>query len=230
MNSKIAGPVIIEVGQKVSFGHSAILGSSLSYSAPTEAEVDTGAKIGSSVMFTKREIGGPKGVDKLANSFIAIIGILMLLKFVSVLVAAMVLTLGFKDSMLELSTKTIKKFWKKVGIGFATIVVAPFAILALVISIVGFYLAIFIGFAYGLILVMAGIYSCILTGALLARFIKKEPRVGWKWTLLGTVVLFALSFIPIIGWIACALIYLAAVGGVMWSVKRDAKEKMRIAS
>jgi hypothetical protein len=205
-----------------------VLGSSLSYAAPAEAVVAQGAKLGQSIHFTKRDIPGTESIDKLSGTVLAVFGVLVLIKFVSLLISALIVTMVFKDFTLELSERTVKKFWMKAGVGFIVLVVGPVAMFALAISFVGLYLALLLGLLYGLVLVIAGIYSCILTGALLSRFIKKEVRVNWKWTVLGTVVLFAVSFVPFIGWVACAFVYCASIGAIAMSVMRDAKGKMHL--
>lgn len=225
VNGTVVGPAVIKVGEVIIFGEKADFRSSLSYSAPAEATIAEGAKLGGEVVFTKEEHGSSNDKNIIAG-ILAFVGIMMLVKFVGILSVALVMTYAFKNTSLALSTEMIQKFWPMVGVGLAATVVTPIAVILLCISVVGMYFGFILLALYIFALLVAGVFMCITTGALLSKLIQKEVRVDWKWTLFGTILVFALPFIPVVGWIAIVILFFASMGAVTMSLKRDAKAKM----
>ncbi|MES2014538.1 MAG: hypothetical protein V4437_01850 [Patescibacteria group bacterium] len=226
VNGAVAGPVDINVGHGVSFGEKTALLSTLTYSAPAEATITDGAKLGNQVVFNKQAVKASHGKGDVARVFFAVLGIIMLVKLLGMLVAALALTYAFKTFALSLSKEAVQKFWPMVGIGFAATVVTPVAIIVLLFSVVGSYLAFILGAFYLLSLLSAGILMCFIASALLAKLMHKEIKVNWKWTVLGVLAVFLASFVPVVGWIAVTLLFFASMGSVVMSLKRDAKAKM----
>lgn len=224
VNSTIAGPVSIKAGKSVMFGEKAVLGNGVSYAAPAEAIVVPGAKIGDNVTFLKQ--GANMDGRSLRGIFFAILGFLFVAKFIAILVAALVMVLVFGSFSQTLSERTLAHFWKKTLVGFVTLIVTPVAIVLLGITLIGIYLAMFLGLVYLMALVLASVYMCVLAGGILSKWIRKDIRADWKWTILGTVAVFLLTFVPIVGWMIDFFLMLAALGAVTLSIHRDAKEKM----
>jgi hypothetical protein len=225
IDATVAGPITIKAGKSVTFGSKAVIGSTLSYAAPSEATIADGAKMGDKVIYTKTNLPNLDKKD-IAQVLAGVLGFFIVVKFVGLLLAALILTFGFRDFSLDLSKGALEKFWKTAGIGFVVLVVMPIAALMLAISVVGLYLSFLVGVLYVTLLMVSGVYVCILTGALLSRLIRKEVRVNWKWTTLGTVALFVVWLIPVAGAIALFLLYMASIGAVTMSLARDAKAKM----
>lgn len=220
LNGMVAGPVTIHASKQVTFGDATVIGSTLAYFAPQEANVAMGAKLGSQVTYSKNGEFTSPFKEKFAGVLFGILGFLVLAKFFAILLTSLIFVLVFKTSAQMLVEKTLAHFWKKVGIGFLALVAVPVATIILLITLVGVYLAFAFVLIYLLALFAAGVYMCVFTGALLARWIKKEAIADWKWTLLGTVVVFILAFVPFVGWIATFLLLLASFGTVVMSAKR----------
>jgi hypothetical protein len=126
----------------------------------------------------------------------------------------------------RVAVETLDRFWHMVFVGFIATVVAPVLIVTLLVSIVGMYVGFLVGTLYLLAVLAAGVLMCVTAGALIAKIAKKEILINWKWALLGTVAVFAASFIPLLGWIAVLLLYFASLGAALTSLYRDAKAKM----
>lgn len=225
VNGAVIGPASVKTTDSVSFGEKADFRSSLSYSAPIEATIAEGAKLGGEVVFTKEE-GRSSSNKNIIAGILAALGIMMLIKFVGILSVALVMIYAFKNASLALSTQTIQKFWPMVGVGFIAIISIPILILLLFISVVGMYFGFILLALYLFAVLVAGVFMCITTGALLSKLIQKEVRIDWKWTLFGTVLVFALPFIPILGWVGIVVLFFASMGAVTASLWRDAKVKM----
>ncbi len=228
LNGPVAGFVSLHAGKQVTFGDKASVGGTLAYSAPQEASIAPGAKLGNQVTFTstKEDSFSFPRASEAAGIFFGILGFLVLAKFIGILIAALILVTSFKTFSQGLVEKTLGHFWKKVGIGFIALVVVPAAAIILLVTLVGAYLAFMVGLAYALLLFAAGVYMCVFAGALFSRWIKKEASADWKWTILGTVAVFILALIPVVGWIANGLLFLAALGTIVMGAKRGLEAGM----
>jgi hypothetical protein len=111
-------------------------------------------------------------------------------------------------------------------LGFAVIVATPVFILLLVFSFVGIGLALLIGAAYLLLILLAYIYACVLAGAALARGVFKRSLVTWKVAILGALTLQLIGVIPVIGSIVIFILCAASLGvrvatGYRFAFKRE---------
>lgn len=226
MNGAVEGPVSIMAGKSVTFGKDASFAGAVAYTAPKEATVVPGAHVGENVTFTKADAKAGKVEFGLGAGLLAILGVLLLIKFVATLATAYVFQYGMPRFTEELSLEFVGSFWKSVLIGFIALIAVPAACIVLALTAIGMYLALILGAFYFLAIVVAGILMCIFTGSLLARWIKKEVRVGWLWTLLGTIIVFVIWIVPVLGWIALLLLFLASFGVVINSLKRDGEAKL----
>jgi hypothetical protein len=108
----------------------------------------------------------------------------------------------------------VHRFGMSLLLGFAVLVVTPFLAVLLAITFVGVIPAIVILLGYIIVLIVAKIYSGILVGAFLSNWWKKDIRTNWKWALVGTLALGIISFLPIVGGIACFIFFLASLGAL----------------
>lgn len=222
-NSTVVGSVFIQAGDTVFFGSNTVLKNTLAYSAPQEAVVEDGARLGEQVVFSasSQEKGFQEYLEdkNLIGVVLLIFGFLVMVEFLGILIAALVITFAFKTFSLRLSENVIQHFWKMASIGFIATVSVPVAILLLSITLVGLYLGFILGALYLLMLLVAGVYMCIFAGAFLSKWIKKQTIVNWQWTIVGTIAVFLVLLVPVVGWIAIMLLYFASVGTIVMSLK-----------
>ena len=219
LDGPVAGPVSLHASKVVTFGDKAVIAGTLVYSAPQEATIASGAKLGTQVTFTKNgalsvwkeEEGLRRGSGASSDSS-------CLRSSSGCWSSRSILVLAFKPFAQELVERTLGHFWKKAGIGFIALVVPPVAVVLLFVTLVGVYLGIALILLYLLALLAAGVYMGVFTGALLSHWIRKEAVANWKWAILGTLVVFLIAFIPFVGWIADLLLMLASLGTVIMSV------------
>ena len=110
----------------------------------------------------------------------------------------------------------MSEFVKEAIQGFVILVVAPFASLILLISLVGFPLGILVGIFFVAAITVACIFSGILLGVWLSKmwFKKEQGELTWKNTTVGIVVLSVIGFIPVLGWLVGFILFLATLGSV----------------
>jgi cytoskeletal protein CcmA (bactofilin family) len=224
INGTVLGPVLVRAGKSLTFGEKTVLGGTLTYTAPQEASVAEGAKLPANIAFTQSE--GHENAPGIKGIILGVVAFLVVAKLIAILAAALIFVYFFAPFVKTLTDRTVLHFWKKVGVGFIALIVTPIAAILAMITVIGIYVGLFFLLSYLVVLVLAGVYMGVLAGGILSKWIVKEVRTDWKWTILGTLAVFLLGLIPIVGWIVDFFLFLAALGAITLSVHRDAKEKM----
>lgn len=112
------------------------------------------------------------------------------------------------------------------GLGVLWLLLVVPVIVVLFITFIGAPLAVLlIGVAIA-VFVAAWLYSALVIGERAFGWITKKPvtTLSWQHALLGAVILSVLSFVPIVGWLVAAIIFIAALGSVLlvrWSEFRS---------
>lgn len=226
INGTVKGPVYVNAQESLSIGPKAILENAVIYKAPEEAVISEGAQMPENVTFTATAIPKKEMKENLAKALFAVVSVLFIIKFIAMALATVFAVSFFNAFGKRVAIETLDRFWHMVFVGFIATVVAPVLIVTLLVSIVGMYVGFLVGTLYLLAVLAAGVLMCVTAGALIAKIAKKEIIINWKWALLGTVAVFAASFIPLLGWIAVLLLYFASLGAALTSLYRDAKAKM----
>lgn len=210
INGTVEGEVNIDFADKVIVGDSSVVNGNLSYKSINEAEIAEGALIRGEIVFDQSKSGMVNGYLK--ASLAGIFGVLILLKFLTLLVLGVLAVILFKNFSFSMAEDSLERFGKEFVRGLVVFVAVPIISFLLFATIFGFYVAVIVLLLYGTLSVVAGVYTGVLLGALLAKLIKKQVIVDWKWTLLGVIALTIIGIIPFIGWIIAAVFYLTSLG------------------
>ena len=223
INGLMGGDVLIRAGDSVAFGDRAVIGSSVAYTAPQEAVISEKATLGSHVTFTELAIParslGPSGVGAI---FAAVAGVIIVAKLLTAVVTSVALVLVFPRFSRRVISDAFENFWKAAGIGFIVFAATPVALFVLAITIVGMAAAFMLAMVFVFLLFLSALYANVMAGALLAQWITKGKALpaSWLWTILGVVVLFALSLIPFVGWLVAFVFLLASLGTIGQAIYR----------
>lgn len=100
--------------------------------------------------------------------------------------------------------------------GFLSLIAIPAAAIILMITVIGLPIGILTMLAFPLIVYLGWLMTVLTVGYWVYRWITKQEKVGsWVYALVGAVVLVLLGFIPVLGWIVVALVFLASLGGML---------------
>ncbi len=209
------------IGGMLSVESGATVTGRLVYRSNSEARISNQAVIRGGVTYDQtlaKSIGIVKeaGAKSVVSGFAALLGVWIFLKLLMYLFAALVFYWLFRPYLEGIVHQAVKMPGRALGVGFITLVVVPALALVFAISIVGLPLAIILGLAYLIILGVAKLSAGALIGAWGEKIILKRAnyRVGWQGVIGGTLVLFILMFIPVIGWIIAALACLLTFGAI----------------
>ena len=213
INGSVSGNVTVK-GARVTINDTAVISGDLTYSAPEAAKIADGATVSGVTTFDQMKQHRSQE-KKGAGFLVALGGIFLVGKLFVTLLAALVLVLLFQKFSRMVSMGVLENYGKNALLGFAALIVTPFALILIAATLVGFLVA-GIGFGvYALGLFLAKALVGIVAGALLSQWIKKEAIVDWKWAILGVVVVQVVSLIPFVGWIAMCLLFIGTFGALV---------------
>jgi hypothetical protein len=110
-------------------------------------------------------------------------------------------------------TQTVHSFGPAALIGFAAFMLLPIAIILAFVSVLGMVFGFALLFAYLLIGVLSWALAGVFLGGLISRYATGSASYSVMWISIGTAVLYALAFVPIIGALGAFVIALMVFGG-----------------
>lgn len=215
INGHIKGTSKITVSDKLVIGDEATIDGDLEYTAP-KADVltlSTSAVIQGKTIFTESKTIKR---DDAKNFIFAAFGTLVVFKLLSFIIAALVLVWLFRRFSTSVVSGVIENPLSMLGKGFVAVVVVPIAAIILLVTIFGAPFGIMMMLSYGLLLILSGIYSGVVTGVWLSKAIRKSSEVviTWKNVTGGVVLLAIVKLIPFIGWIVWLFMILVTIGSL----------------
>ncbi len=204
----------------------AVIKGNINYKGEEEAVVAEGAAINGEISFTKVDKAPKKAEAGWFAGFAALLGIFRFIKFLMLLVAALVLFFLLKRSIPKISAEAVDTFWKKVLRGFITLVIIPVAVIILFVTVIGALVGVFGLALFGLLILVASAFAGIVAAEMLNRLLfrgKNKKPLNWLMVILGVIAMELLAFVPIVGWIANFLLFLAAFGMISDSIFRQLK-------
>lgn len=210
VDGKINGNAKISASA-LSFSHDASVSGKLTYWADQEITIPDGVVKGG-VEFRQIE----KKSGWMAKT--GILTLAMLYKLIGMIVALLVLVALLPKNTKEFLSISFSRTWAALGIGFVVLVLTPIAFILLCVSMIGISLAFILIFAYIVALIIAGLSTPLLLGHILFNGLKnKELKADWKTIVVGSVGIIIIGLIPIIGWLAIAILFLISLGAsTLW--------------
>ncbi len=222
INGTAGGPMIVYAQEKVAFGSAARIGSTLEYHAPQTADVATGAVVGDQVTFTPLTV--PKAdAATFGLALLAAVTVVLILKFFALAVASIGAAFWLRHPAQALVDRSLHSFLPMLGLGFAAMIGGPILSIALILSVAFTYLGFALLALYGFLVTAAIVLESLLVGALIAKAVRREARVTWKWALLGAAVVCAVGLVPLVGWAATGIVFFVAFGSLVEKMYRALK-------
>lgn len=108
--------------------------------------------------------------------------------------------------------RTFSQFAQNLGWGLLVFLLTPLAVLVLLITVIGIPLGILVGIAYGVGIFIGEIIVSAAVGGLIFSLFKKPDAAYWLKLLVGLIILFVISIIPIVNFIAVLIIWILGLG------------------
>ncbi len=146
--------------------------------------------------------------------FVGMTVFLVFWKLLGMFILGLLLVLLLPKYMPRVADEIRKKYWNMLGYGLLTIILAPFAMVILAMTVVGIPLAILLGIIYALIVILGAINGAYYIGRVLVR----SEKTAWLQlgsVLVGTLILGLLTVVPVVGWLGSLWITLIGLGGTV---------------
>jgi hypothetical protein len=106
------------------------------------------------------------------------------------------------------------KFAQKLGYGLLAIIATPIVIMILLFTLFASKVAIFLGLIFALALMLTGPIVALIIGALVVKFLSKEKELRFDWisVVVGVALVTLLKYVPVLGPILIAVVFLAVLG------------------
>lgn len=206
---------------KILIEKTAIIAGNLSYRSPGEAQIASGAQIKGEVDFQKAgksrsPILSPSrgiGLGILAGLW----GVVHVTKFITLLVFALLFMLAFGRIAENITERSVKHFWKNLGLGFLVLIMSPITAIIAFVTIIGLPFGFILMLGYIAWLIVAWVITPVIVGSIVYRLVTKrvEVVVNWKTVIIGCVTVFVLGLIPIVGWVLKFAFMLVAMGSLL---------------
>lgn len=196
---------------KLTIGPKAVIGGNLSYSSPEKATIDKGAVIKGTQHYTRVE--KPKEEIK---QFGGLFEAFSLYKLIGDIILSIALIFLLGKFIQAFAGRIVNGPFKNFVWGFAFVMLTPLvSLLLLVLLLPGVAAFIF----YFLVLVFAVYLAKVFTGWLLLRwwYTRRGDKyiLDWKSGVAGPLVLFIVALIPVLGWLAVAILYFITIGALI---------------
>jgi cytoskeletal protein CcmA (bactofilin family) len=211
LNGTVNGNVTSH-GDEFQLGSTAKINGDSNHTGPREQVVTAGATITGQKQFTKAEKATKSAIVPILEAW-------WLTKVAMLMVAALVFFMLFKRHNTHFIQTAITSFSREVLRGFVILVVLPIASIIALITVVGIPLAFLALCLYVSSIIIATIYANILAGNLVYKLVMKKSDfiISWQTIVVGVVVLQIIKLIPVLGWLAAFIVFLAAFG-TLWNM------------
>jgi cytoskeletal protein CcmA (bactofilin family) len=212
LNGTVSGPVQVR-SSRLEVGEKANLEGALVYFTPDEAVIHEGAKIAGPITF--HLVSGMdqgwirRGLRRLGLAF-------YLIGLVTTLLAGLLACIFLRRPSQALVGYALSNFGKELLRGFVFFFVMPAAIFLLTVSVIGVPFAFLAGLMHLGFGIIAVVFTGIAVGTLLLKLVRKkeEYEVSWKAALVGIPLVYLVFLVPVVGFFANAIFFLAVFGAI----------------
>lgn len=211
INGPVQGSVDVTTSDVVTLGRNATIDGDIVYRSPQAIRVDRGAVVRGRTVRENLPESFRDDWQQGARNFFATVSLIQLLAWLGAALAGVFLLPEVSRSLTE---GAASHPWRALLVGLVFFMLVPVIVFLLFITLVGFLLGVLLLLFYFLFLIIAWIYSGVLLGAWIFRVYSKEKvwRVDWKSTLAGVLLLYIVSLIPVLGWLAMFGLFLLVLG------------------
>jgi hypothetical protein len=230
-------------GEKLTIGPDAVIEGSLIYETPDKADISNSARIAGDVRWTRTEprekernpwvtlgrifawLISHRGYFLfmtvvslglfigLAIPFPA--GLAMVISWIMLAVSGNILILLSKRLALRAEQNLNARLFPSLGIGFAILLLTPIVAVVLLLTIIGAPLGAVLILLFGVGSFAGGIYAALFIGRKICGLLGiGDARPGYLCFTIGMVILVALSFVPVIGYLLSMLVIMMGLGGL----------------
>lgn len=216
ITNRVGGDVEAGVGN-LRIASQSVIGGDLIYWSEEEAQIDSAAQLDGQI--TRRDVPSSEYTipdqDQIFGALKGVDLFLGLTSLISTLILGIILVSLLPRYTDETRHVLQKGFWKSLLFGIIAIIGTPIVIFLLFITVFTIPLSFVLLAVYFVTIYIARIFAMYAIGSLLIQLIKtKSPQPAWIFVI-GLVLYYLLSLIPILGWFVKAIVVTAGFGAMM---------------
>jgi cytoskeletal protein CcmA (bactofilin family) len=201
INGPVLGNVSVTSAQAVELGDQAHVQGTVAYSSMNDIARAPGSVV----------VGDITKTELVANAASPLSSILPLL---ALFFTTLVYLLLCKKKLQCLMEHTVESFGYRGLVGFGVVLLMPIVAIVLLVSVIGLVVGTTLLLLYFVLLIVASSLTGIFAGALLSRYFEGKTEVTLKWSLLGTLTLALILYIPYLGLLLVGVGDLIVIGGI----------------
>lgn len=224
VNGQVAGPVRAATGKLV-VGEMAFIGGDL------EADVEQGTVSESAQILGEQrvkihKVETPRASESAKSSMRGLAAIGRIVHFLSKLVTLLVLV-ALAGKLMAPAGVLLSKFWTTLGWGSVVAIVTPFAIMILMMSVVGIPLSFIMVGVYMLAMYLSSLAVAMAIGNIISKNEWLPVKNIYLLSIIGLILVSVVTGIPYIGWLVSVIICFLGLGIIFKLVteKRVSKTK-----
>lgn len=156
----------------------------------------------------------PYDKEQFSRAASGLFGAVTLLTFIGTfLLAALFLKLA-PNFMIQAISPMSSRPWASLFTGFAAVVLTPLAVIFLLVTVIGMPIAGLVFIMYLVLLMLGKVFAGLFVGTKLVGYFGKSVN-AYLALLVGLVVYQLLWFVPFLGWLVMAVLYLSGVGSLV---------------
>lgn len=224
INSQIDGSVELWAEESVVFGPNALISGEITYRGLEPAVVKEGAQIGT-INFTEVQVKYRDRAEEGAYLWQTISIAMTILKLIGMVLLALILLKAFPKLSKEVVTEAYTDFWNNLGHGLVSSILFPLLSLLLVLTGLFTYVGVVGITTTGILGLVGGVFAILLLGSAIEQLFAKREKleISWRAALWGALAGIVLAVIPVLGWIAMWIAFLAAFGATIKVLKKRLK-------
>lgn len=187
----------------INVGSAGMIVGNVNYTGKNDPNITSGGKILGTVKRTQPAASN----TNMISSTMFIFGTFFYI-FIVLVIFALIVALMFPRILDETASNTMKSPGRTALVGAIAMLLAPVAIVLLMISVIGIPLAIFLLLVWLIIMMLSGPFASYLFGRLMMKKSKKTVLI----MLLGAIILTLVAMIPILGFIVTIVIEIFGTG------------------
>ncbi len=228
INGSIGGDLEM-AGESIRIGPEARIAGRLEYKSGGSIVVDPRAQIAQGI--AELDANDKNWLRKIGRGTTRVGGALFTL---GVVLLGALLILGLPSFSREAAATMRREWWQSGGVGCVMLIGVPFAIVVLMITVIGIPLALMMIFGYVVMLMLGYVIAALFVGDLALERLgaERSKSLGWR-VLFLLLALVALSFVrqlPLIGGLVVALLFVAGIGAFTIRSWRGIRQKEEAAA
>lgn len=217
LNAPVGGDINAGVGN-LRLGSSAVVAGNINYASEEEISRSETASV-SGVISRTITPQYQKPSKEAVDGFFSGLGLFTKLSSIITSLVIGFLMIRFLPNYVKGAAElTTKRFLPSLAVGFLGLIVVSVLAIVLLFTLLGIPLALLLGATFFVYLYVVRIYAMFAIGQKIAELLKTKTNSYWLF-LFGLVAYYALSIIPVVGFIVKALVLIASFGTALINEK-----------